>query len=275
MDCREFEDRLDVLQAGLLSREEEAHAEEHIHVCARCRALLAAVRGECDSLTPEAEEDLTTAILCQTTGTACFEAGNILCDSVDGVLGRDDQEILSLHLAHCRDCRSLADTLAELGRVLPEMATLEPDAQFTADVLRVLAAARRPQPRPDLSEWWNRLIRRPRFAWEAAYVGALLLLLALGNPAVLPTASAVPQVLAERGDRLLQGTASLLEERQVAAEQSVSGLGQRGESLLNRAATLPLQVAAGLKLGLASWLDELKSGFFDTAPQEPPGNNPR
>ncbi len=274
MDCREFEDRLDVLQAGLLSREEEAYAEEHIRVCARCRALLAAVRGECDSLTPEAEEDLTTAIMSQTTGTACFEAENILCDSVDGVLGRDDQEILSLHLAHCRDCGSLAETLAELRRVLPEMATLEPDAQFTADVLRVVSAGRRPKSRLDLSGWWYRLIRRPRFAWEAAYVGTLLLLLALGNPAVLPTARAVPQMLADRGDRWLQGTASVLAERQIAAEQSVSSLGQRGKSLLNKAATFPVQATAGLKLELASWLDELKSGFFNTAPQESPRNNP-
>lgn len=268
MDCRDFEDRLDIFQAGLLPSDEQAEASEHVCACPRCRALLAIVRGESDILAPEAGADLAFSILRKTSGSVCRTAEERICDALDGTLGTEDREILSLHLVHCRSCSRLAEILRELSQVLPEMAMLEPDAQFTGDVLRATCSPRRIRPEPYLQSWWNRLIRRPRFAWEAAYVGSLLLLLALGNPAMLPSASAVPQMLAEQSDRLLQGTAGVLMDQQVAAARSLSDLGLKGKVMLDKADGLRVQTTTALQRELVSWLDQLKSGFFDLVPAE-------
>ncbi len=275
MDCRDFEDHLEVFEAGLLPLEKQAVALDHVRACPRCRALLALVRGELDVLEPAAGDDLALAILRRTSGTVCLEAEERLCDCVDGTLGMDDQEIVSLHLAHCPKCSTLAQTLVELGQALPEMATLEPDAQFTGDVLRATAGVRRIRPRPNLQAWWNQLMRRPRFAWEAAYVGTLLILLALGNPAMLPRASAVPQVLIERSDRLLQGTASVLADQRVAAGRSLSGLRLKGKFLWDKADAFQMQTTSALQRELASMLEEVKFGFLDETPAEQPKNDRR
>jgi anti-sigma factor RsiW len=275
MDCRDFEDHLDVFEAGLLPPEEQAEASEHVLACSRCRTLLALVRGESDVLEPEVGDDLALAILRRTSGAVCLEAEERLCDCVDGTLGMDDQEIVSLHLAHCPKCSRLAETLVELGQALPEMATLDPDVQFTGDVLRATAGVRRIQPRSNLQAWWNQVMRRPRFAWEAAYVGTLLILLALGNPAMLPRASAVPQMLIERSDRLLHGTTSVLADQRVAAGRSLSGLRLKGKFLWDKAAVFQIQTTSALQREVASMLEQLKFDFFDGTPAEQPKNDLR
>lgn len=259
----------------MLAPEELAGAWEHVHACRRCRALLALVRGETDVLESEAGDDLARAILHRTSGTACFEAQERLCDCVEGTLGADDQEIVSLHLAHCASCSGLAETLVELGKTMPGMATLEPDARFTGDVLRATARVCRIRPKYNLRTWWNQLVRRPRFAWEAAYVGTLLLLLTLGNPAMLPRTSALPQMLAERSNRLLHQTTSVLEDRRVAAGQSLSGLRLQGKALWDEAAALRIRTTSALHRELTSMLGQLKLDFFDETPAEQRQNDLR
>ncbi len=275
MDCRDFENRLDVFEAGLLTPEEQARTSEHIHACQRCRALLALARGESDVLEPEAGDNLARAILRRTSGTACLEAEQRLCDFVDETLGADDQEILSLHLAHCADCSGLAETLVEVAKILPGMATLDPDAGFTGDVLRATSGLYRIRPKYTLRAWWNQLVRRPRFAWEAAYVGTLLLLLALGNPAMLPRTSALPQILTERSNRLLLETTSVLQDRRVAAGQSLSGLRLQGKALWDEAAALRIRTASALQRELTSMLEQLKLDFFEETPAEQRQNDLR
>ena len=275
MDCRDFEDRLDVFEAGLLPSEDQAGAWEHVRACLRCRTLLALVRGESNVLEPEAGNDLALAILHRTSGAACLEAVERLCDCVDGALGTDDQEIVLLHLAHCPECGSLAETLVELSRNLPDMAALEPDAQFTGDVLRATAGVRWNRPRFDLQAWWNRLMCRPRFAWEVAYLGTLLILLALGNPAMLPKASALPQILIDRSDQLLEDTTSVLADQRSAAVRSLSVLRLQGQSLWDKAAAFRDRTTSALQRELAATLEQLKSDFIDGTAAEPPKNDLR
>ena len=75
---------------------------------------------------------------------------------------------------------SEADALASELRDLAEM---DPGPGFTGRVLR------RTSQRPAVDRWrahsaaaWRALVSRPRFAWEAAYVVTLVLVLAVGNP---------------------------------------------------------------------------------------------
>jgi len=68
-------------------------------------------------------------------------------------------------------------------RDLPLLADLDPGPGFTERVL--MATARRPAPegwRARVSGAWWALVRRPRFAWEAAYVATVCWVLVFGNP---------------------------------------------------------------------------------------------
>jgi anti-sigma factor RsiW len=283
MDCRGFEDRIDAFVVGLLPSEEQEAAEKHLNACAQCRALLGIVRGESDMLAPELSDDLALSILRRTSGPVCRGAERRLCDWVDGNLGADDQEIIALHMTHCPDCSALAAALTELKETLPGMATLEPDIHFTADVLQATVGwrsrARGAQGFVRLREWWSRLICRPRIAWEAAYVGALLVMLALGNPALLlqhaPRTVAVPEVLIQSGDQILQKTTAALAERQEAAQRSLSGLRLRGENLLDAAADFRNRTTSSLRQKVSAFLDELKFEWLNGGQKQNPEGNLR
>ena len=68
-------------------------------------------------------------------------------------------------------------------RDLPLLAEMDPGPGFTQRVL--LATSRKPAPlgwRARASGAWRALVRRPRFAWEAAYVATVCWVLVFGNP---------------------------------------------------------------------------------------------
>jgi len=270
MDCRDFEDRLDALEAGTLPHDEQQSAFSHLEICIRCRALLGIVRGETDLLAPDAREDLVQSILSRTSGPACRNAEDSLCKWIDGTQEQADDEMVSIHLAHCSDCTKLAATLSELKDVLPYMATLDPDRQFTADVLQATiglpSGPRWRRPGFDWKELWNRLLRRPRFAWEAAYVGTLLVLIAFGSPGLFPMASTVPQLLVARSDQLLQQTSTALADQRDAARQSLSIFQQKGKDLLNETAALRSRTTSFLREEVTAILEELKAGLPDASP---------
>jgi len=66
---------------------------------------------------------------------------------------------------------------------LPSLAEMDPGPGFVARVL--LATSQRPAASGWLDRWadaWRALVRRPRFAWEAAYVATVCWVLIFGNP---------------------------------------------------------------------------------------------
>jgi hypothetical protein len=68
-------------------------------------------------------------------------------------------------------------------RDLPRLADMDPGLGFTERVLR--ATSMKPAPagwRARASAGWRALVRRPRFAWEAAYVATVCWVLVFGNP---------------------------------------------------------------------------------------------
>jgi hypothetical protein len=270
MDCRSFEERLDVFVAGLLPPKEQYAAEEHLSACARCSRLLTIVRGDEEGPGSQVNQDLLLSILHKTSGVACSDAALLLCDWVDGRLTQDDWEIISLHIDHCQNCRPLAASLQELKEVLPEMAEIEPDESLTGRIL--LATISRPRVSRhdrlhfDVREWWRRMLRRPRFAWEAAYVGALLILLALGNPAQIPfdtpKVTTVPRLWIQRGDQIVQETATALAKSGKTAKDSIEDLRLRSHNLLEAAAEYQDQTASALHREVTSILEELRLSLF-------------
>jgi hypothetical protein len=181
MTCRTFLEQLDDLLEGRLTPAERQAAEEHLDVCGECRELRRLVAG---SGAPEAPPaDLLGAVLALTSGPACGSARSRLCDQIDRLLAPEDDDLMRMHLAGCRECAGLAASLARLAIDLPSLAELEPGPRFLPAVLA--RTSRRPELvagwTARLAATWRRLAYRPRIALEGACAGALILLLLFGT----------------------------------------------------------------------------------------------
>jgi hypothetical protein len=174
MDCHTLLERMDGVRNGTLTGDERRAAEEHLAGCADCRAALRV----------EPPADLTETILARTTGRTCDSAHRRLCDYVDRLLEPLDGELVGRHIDTCRECAGLTRTLERMALDLPSLAELQPDERFVGDVL-----ARTSAPRVERLDWaariseiWEQLVRRPRFALEGAYIGTFVLVLLIGIP---------------------------------------------------------------------------------------------
>ena len=203
MSCDRFIDRLDALLAGTLSADEEAQAVAHAAECTRCGELYARL-GEASGPPPAAVPgDLIDAVLSRTSGPPCERARARLGDLLDGALGPVDRQLVEAHLDHCADCAALAAAAARLGDELPAFAELPPPADL-ADAVLARTRRRWPRPRPAAVDRWQeaarRLFARPRIAWEAGYVGALVLWLAFGASwSPLRTTAVEARVMLQQG----------------------------------------------------------------------------
>jgi len=185
MDCRSFLDRLEALLDETLGGDARRAAEEHLRECADCRQIVELARSEPGGMAVEPPADLAGSILERTSGPACDGARDRLCDYVDGSLPEIDVELVRLHLGGCEACEGLARALTSLAGELPAMAEIEPDSAFVGDVLARTVPwrrrlARRLEKLTAIRDLWPRVVRRPRFALEAAYVGTLILVLIFG-----------------------------------------------------------------------------------------------
>lgn len=299
MDCHHFEDRFEAYLAGELAAEERSACEAHLGRCPACRELLELAESSLPAAgapipAEAAGEDLVGRVLRQTSGPACGRAGGLLAARLDGAEPADalEGELLDLHLAACADCRGLARVLAALARDLPSLAEVRPDARFVDDVLaRTLpAAVRWRRRRRALSRTWAAWVRRPRFAWEAAFVLTVACLPVLTSSAspIVPLAATARELAAEdvvaraeaRIDRSLSGAGDALLElegvrrtgREVAeAREAVAGLGSRtGEWAGHWAATIDRSLRT-LRAAAASFLVKATDG--DTEPRRPDDTN--
>lgn len=262
MDCRHFEAHLEALLAGELPPAERAACERHAEGCPHCRELLELAGAAGGGAPPgAADAGLVGRVLAETSGPACRRAGELLAGRLDRPLADPlDRELLDLHLSDCGDCRALAGVLARLADDLPGLAEIRPDRDFVDDVLAATLPARVRWRRRASSVWSRRFAawaRRPRFAWEAAFVLTLALL-----PVLASSASPLTSV----------PTAA----REIARENPVPRLGaaldRRVEGTvqaLGRAAPLDQAdrtvAAARSRLGaLGTYLDDLQSAAADT-----------
>jgi hypothetical protein len=295
MDCREFINRLDLFAAGMLPHDEQAAAARHLEACTRCRTLHCMVRGESDPLTPKMRRDLLFAILSQTSGPACGEAQLGLCDYADGILSPHDREVIALHIEDCLECGSIIAALQELAEILPSMAEIEPEPSLTEEIL--LATTDRTENTrctrrtPQKWNWGNRLLRRPRFAWEVAYVGTLLFFLALGNPPnwafFKPGVEKFPrwlqngdQVVQEKvtllakkgasaGGRVVQETAIILAKKGASAKDSLDDLRLRGRHMLETVEGIRQRTTTALRQQMSALATGLRLSLLDGGGSKP------
>jgi anti-sigma factor RsiW len=184
MDCKAFEQMIDRLLGEEITPRERQAAEQHMQLCRRCRELFEIASGNLDIQLGEKREELTGAILQMTSGSSCSRAEALLCDFVDGVLETGQEELLQLHIANCAGCASLAATVRELALDLSGLAEIEPDSDFVSDVLAVTIDRQSLWERisESINSWWRIQVKRPRFAVELAYSGAMILLLIFAVP---------------------------------------------------------------------------------------------
>jgi len=172
-----------VFQAGEASPVLRQHPDlaAHLTICAECRRWLEAFEtGLADDVRTTA---LGAGVMARTAAAACVRARELAGAAFEGPLPAVDATLLAQHLETCDDCRAVSDEMATTASVLPTLADLDPGPWFTA---RVLAATSRRRASARLADrWqraWNAVVDRPRFALEATYALALVLLLVTGNP---------------------------------------------------------------------------------------------
>lgn len=239
--CSDFEDRLGDILADALPDEDLQAACDHVAQCLRCRQLLEVAAGRKDLLPAGSGRSLVREILHKTSGSGCRRVRDQVCDFVDGTLPQDDAQILSIHIDNCEECSEIARTLRELNSVLPGFAELDPGPIFTRQVLAAtssrLVVKRRKQEL--LAEWWRSLMRRPRFAWEAAYTGALVFALGIGSPTFVSTAASAP--LDEVRGRTEQVWSAAKAELAGLSTAAAAGAAEAAGNLTQRVPENPLQ----------------------------------
>ena len=257
MECTHFSDRLDALLDGTLPAAERTRAEAHTAACPRCRELYLLMRVDItdvadvvDIASPETPGDLTESILLRTSGRACGRAQTLLGDHVDNTLAAGDRVLVDAHLQWCRECAVLAGVLTHLGEDLPVFAELRPD---TALLEEVLARTVRPIP---VSTMWNRaqetarrFFERPRIAWEAGYVAALVVWLVFGA-SWSPLRAAPVQALA-----LIQQGATV---SQAAGANAMAAINRRVAAINRRVAAMSERTIGAAVSGA----DRVTGGFF-------------
>jgi hypothetical protein len=184
MDCSHFAEILADLQEGTLSPDDRSAARAHLAECSVCRGLLEIAGGDIDIIPQGGHDALARSILDRTSGSVCARVESFLWDFIEGELSIEDAHLLSLHLENCPECRSLAEDLVMIQQELPAMAEIDPGESFTRQVVSSTRRLRpyRPTLRDGFRAWWDRMVQRPRFSLEAAYVGALVLFLIFSIP---------------------------------------------------------------------------------------------
>lgn len=188
IDCASFERLLASLLESALPEDEHRALADHLAVCSSC-ARLAEGSGVMDAedavaLSDEAGEAIAHGIFARTTGSPCAAALERLCPFVDGELDPDQSALVSMHIQHCADCRATVECLRELAVELPALAEIDPGPGFTWSVLeRTSRRAAAPESLGErIGTWWKHNIKRPRFALELAYSGAMVVFLLVGTP---------------------------------------------------------------------------------------------
>ncbi len=240
MDCRSFQDRLEDFVDGLLAESDRRAADEHLLGCPTCREVAEILQTASEAMPREPSPDLTAAILQRTSGSPCESTRDLLCDLVDESLTPVDAGLVRLHLDACGECSALTGAIARLTEELPELAEIEPDASFVDEVLaRTLPWRRRLVRRfPVLADLGTRMVRRPRFALEAAYVCTVVLVLAVGPK----TLARVPEWVGRVNTR----STVELEPTAEIRSRVASGLGEPWNATGGRAAQVSRKVREGL-----------------------------
>lgn len=188
MNCRKFESKLEQFLTETLSPVSMQECRAHLESCSSCRELYFWAAKESVVVEPSLEEDLIQSVLKKTSGGSCGQAHELLPDFVDNELSPVQRELVDRHLEKCSSCQQICKTMEELAEELPCLAEIDPGKSFTAECLLTFQSFEnrfRPQ-KPMFNLIWSRLLARPRFAWEAAYVLTLAFFIIFKTLAFIP-----------------------------------------------------------------------------------------
>jgi hypothetical protein len=157
--------------------------DDHASACESCRQWRATFAEGSELWRAGAGADVAVPVMAMAGGAPCDRARELLASIREAALDPTDTELLAAHTARCAECRTFAAALASITLALPTLAEWDPGPGFAASVL---ARTSRGSADPSWGDrWrvaWQRLVQRPRFAWEAAYVATLCWLLIFGHP---------------------------------------------------------------------------------------------
>ncbi|MFZ0429437.1 MAG: zf-HC2 domain-containing protein [Acidobacteriota bacterium] len=261
MRCEEFEERLAELSTGQLGGPIEEACRHHAETCPKCSDLLETVRGARPASAPEG---LLNQIIQATSGRSCQEARSLLCDHIDGVLPSGEGLLLGHHLESCSECRALTEALAVARDWLPELAVADPGSDFADGVFeRTSRLPAKPRRIDAALAYLRSLSLRPRFALEAAYLGALLLFglygLLPGNtlhPSIL-SSSLAPTELHEDAARYARLISDELSHRSRHIGGAVESWAAAAEESLSQRSSAPLAALEGQYNDTCTWLRAL------------------
>lgn len=143
--------------------------EDHLATCQECIDALTAGLNDA----PE----MVGAVMQRLGMDPCAQA-SLLLASDDDDRDQTERDLLRGHVEHCEACTQLEAVLLRLDSELPAMAEIDPGGDFIGEVLTITCGA--PAPERPLRDWIERISLRPRFALEAAYLLAAVLVLVVG-----------------------------------------------------------------------------------------------
>jgi hypothetical protein len=188
VNCRILEKNLPDYLQGSLGPVLRAEMQKHLLICVSCRELIAIAEGKTEI---QPDRDFLKEVLDLTSGPACARVRDALCDFIDKKRNSPEDQLVRAHLKGCPECACLAYSLDKMKMELLSQAEMDPGREFAAEVVREFSRAAAERERRNrfsdpwgdrFRRWWTVLSQRPRFAWEAAYIGTILIVLALGNP---------------------------------------------------------------------------------------------
>jgi predicted anti-sigma-YlaC factor YlaD len=178
MSCGQIQELLDDFISKKLDDRLKAQVQSHLDVCPDCKGLVSILSDDLPSFDAAAPAHLAASVLERTSGSACGAAIERLPDFVDRELHGVESDLVSLHLHDCSDCRAIECAIRQLAVDLPTLAQADLGPQFTRQVLA--ATSESVSKLESLAAVWRRIVQRQRFAFEAAYVGIVVLVLIVG-----------------------------------------------------------------------------------------------
>ncbi|MEW5981369.1 MAG: hypothetical protein AB1806_03245 [Acidobacteriota bacterium] len=238
-----------------------AEARWHLETCGDCRAWASAF-DEGMALSGAQHEGLTAGVLGRTSGGACRRARELMAGRPETPLPDLDEALVAGHLAHCAACAEMSSVLEFARAGLPHLAVLDPGPGFAEGVI---ARTSRRSRRTTLAERWHRiqrrLVKRPRLAWEVAYVATICWLVFFGPPvaALEWTSTTVAAVAREHVPSTLDAVGQTIGEWRTAVG---SELGTASAVVERHRGSWSESVAIALQAGI-EWARKTAAAVFD------------
>jgi len=184
MKCQEFRENLPTFISEQLDDSLRLQCETHITSCVECLDLWLNNFSNQYHLETESGEELVNSILQSTNSDTCTDAKDLLVDYVDETLSPINNEMLSLHLKNCASCNSTAVMLRQLKIDLPQLSLRNPPADLLENILKqTLPWPQRLIRKISTSHFdFSNLLYRPRFSFEASFLGTVFWLAVFGLP---------------------------------------------------------------------------------------------